>query len=76
MTIVHKANIMKALTGVFLETAREIGKRYEGQVQMDERIVTTNLAPGAILSPPTSPAIPSERMSPNRTALVSHHTSS
>jgi len=39
VTIVHKANIMKALTGVFLETAREIGKRYEGQVQMDERIV-------------------------------------
>jgi isocitrate dehydrogenase (NAD+) len=39
VTIVHKANILKALTGVFLETAREIGKRYEGQVQMDERIV-------------------------------------
>ena len=24
MTIVHKANIMKALTGIFLETAREL----------------------------------------------------
>ena len=35
----HKANILKALTGLFLETAREVGKRYEGRVQVDERIV-------------------------------------
>ena len=35
----HKANILKALTGLFLETAREVGKRYEGRVQADERIV-------------------------------------
>jgi len=27
------------LTGLFLETALEVGKRYEGRVQMDERIV-------------------------------------
>jgi isocitrate dehydrogenase (NAD+) len=39
VTIVHKANILKALTGLFLETAREVGKRYEGRLQMDERIV-------------------------------------
>ena len=39
ITIVHKANVMKALTGLFLETAREVGKRYEGQVEMDDRIV-------------------------------------
>jgi isocitrate dehydrogenase (NAD+) len=39
VTIVHKANILKMLTGLFLETAREVGKRYEGRVQMDERIV-------------------------------------
>ena len=39
VTIVHKANILKALTGLFLETAREVGKRYEGRVQVDERIV-------------------------------------
>ena len=39
VTIIHKANIMKALTGVFLETAREVGKRYEGRVAMDDRIV-------------------------------------
>jgi isocitrate dehydrogenase (NAD+) len=39
VTIVHKANILKALTGLFLETAREVGKRYEGRLQVDERIV-------------------------------------
>jgi isocitrate dehydrogenase (NAD+) len=36
---VHKANILKALTGLFLETAREVGKRYEGRLQVDDRIV-------------------------------------
>jgi isocitrate dehydrogenase (NAD+) len=39
VTVVHKANILKALTGLFLETARDVGKRYEGRVQVDERIV-------------------------------------
>ena len=39
VTIVHKANILKALTGLFLETAKEVGKRYEGRLQVDERIV-------------------------------------
>jgi isocitrate dehydrogenase (NAD+) len=39
VTVVHKANILKALTGLFLETAREVGKLYEGRVQVDERIV-------------------------------------
>jgi isocitrate dehydrogenase (NAD+) len=39
VTVVHKANILKALTGLFLETAREVGKRYEGRVEVDERIV-------------------------------------
>jgi isocitrate dehydrogenase (NAD+) len=39
VTIVHKANILKALTGLFLETAQEIAKRYEGRLQVDERIV-------------------------------------
>jgi isocitrate dehydrogenase (NAD+) len=38
-TIVHNANIMKALTGVFLETARDVAARYEGRVAVDERIV-------------------------------------
>jgi isocitrate dehydrogenase (NAD+) len=39
VTIVHKANILKALTGIFLETAREVGKRYEGRVAIEDRIV-------------------------------------
>ena len=39
VTIVHKANVLKALTGVFLETAREVAKKYDGKVQADDRIV-------------------------------------
>jgi isocitrate dehydrogenase (NAD+) len=39
VTIVHKANILKALSGLFLEAAREVGKRYESRLQVDERIV-------------------------------------
>jgi isocitrate dehydrogenase (NAD+) len=39
VTIVHKANILKALTGIFLDVAREVGKRYEGRIEMDDRIV-------------------------------------
>jgi len=39
VTIVHKANVMKILTGLFLETAREVAKEYEGRVQVDDRIV-------------------------------------
>ncbi|SEQ66410.1 isocitrate dehydrogenase (NAD+) [Solimonas aquatica] len=41
VTVVHKANIMKALTGIFLETARDLylEKRYHGRVQMGEIIV-------------------------------------
>jgi isocitrate dehydrogenase (NAD+) len=39
VTLVHKANILKALTGIFLDAGREIAKEYEGRVAMDERIV-------------------------------------
>lgn len=39
VTIVHKANVLKALTGVFLETAQEVAKEYEGRVAFDDRIV-------------------------------------
>ena len=40
VTIVHKANIMKALTGIFLETARELHQtRYKDLIAMDEVIV-------------------------------------
>jgi isocitrate dehydrogenase (NAD+) len=39
VTIVHKANVLKALTGIFLDTAREVAKKYAGQVESDDRIV-------------------------------------
>jgi isocitrate dehydrogenase (NAD+) len=40
VTVVHKANIMKALTGIFLETAREIhAAEYKDKVAMEEIIV-------------------------------------
>src|ERR1700690_2194388 len=41
VTVVHKANIMKALTGIFLETARDLyaEDRYRDKVQMGEVIV-------------------------------------
>jgi isocitrate dehydrogenase (NAD+) len=39
VTIVHKANVLKALTGVFLDTAQRVAKEYEGRVACDERIV-------------------------------------
>jgi len=39
VTIVHKANVLKALTGIFLDTAREVAKKYADEVQADDRIV-------------------------------------
>jgi isocitrate dehydrogenase (NAD+) len=40
VTIVHKANIMKALTGIFLETGLELyERRYKGQFELDTVII-------------------------------------
>ena len=39
VTIVHKANVLKALTGLFLEAARETGKKYGRKLEIDDRIV-------------------------------------
>jgi isocitrate dehydrogenase (NAD+) len=39
VTIVHKANVLKALTGIFLETAQLVAKEYAGKIAADERIV-------------------------------------
>jgi isocitrate dehydrogenase (NAD+) len=50
ITIVHKANILKALTGLFLETAMEIGKEYEGKLEIEERIVD-NTAMQLVINP-------------------------
>ena len=38
VTLVHKANVLKALTGLFLDAGREVAKKYEGRVAVDERI--------------------------------------
>jgi isocitrate dehydrogenase (NAD+) len=39
VTIVHKANVLKALTGLFLEAAKDVARQYDGRVAVDERIV-------------------------------------
>jgi isocitrate dehydrogenase (NAD+) len=39
VTLVHKANVLKALTGLFLEAGREVAKKYEGRVACDDRII-------------------------------------
>ena len=40
VTIVHKANIMKALTGIFKETAEQMyADKYKGRIEMDSVIV-------------------------------------
>ena len=40
VTIVHKANIMKALTGIFLETAEQLhARKYRDRISMDTVII-------------------------------------
>jgi isocitrate dehydrogenase (NAD+) len=39
VTLVHKANVLKALTGVFLESGQRIAEEYKGRIECDERIV-------------------------------------
>jgi isocitrate dehydrogenase (NAD+) len=39
VTIVHKANILKATSGLFLETAHQVAKEYEGVVAAEDKIV-------------------------------------
>ena len=50
VTIVHKANILKALTGLFLETALDIGKKYESKIKIEECIVD-NCAMQLVINP-------------------------
>ena len=40
VTIVHKANILKILTGLFLETAREVAAKYAGKVELGTGVRT------------------------------------
>jgi len=39
VTAVHKANIMKFTDGLFLHTAQDVAKAFEGEVEFDDRIV-------------------------------------
>lgn len=39
VTIVHKANILKATSGLFLETAHQVAKEYEGVIASEDKIV-------------------------------------
>ncbi len=39
VTVVHKANILKALTGLFLQTVLEVGEKYKSQLKIEDRIV-------------------------------------
>lgn len=39
VTVVHKANILKKLTGLFLETVNEVGEAYAHKIELDDRIV-------------------------------------
>jgi isocitrate dehydrogenase (NAD+) len=50
VTIVHKANILKMVSGLFLEVGRNIAKEYEGRVESNDMIVD-NTAMQLVLRP-------------------------
>jgi isocitrate dehydrogenase (NAD+) len=50
VTIVHKANILKMVSGLFLEVGRAIATEYEGRVESDDMIVD-NTAMQLVLRP-------------------------
>ncbi len=50
VTIVHKANILKMVSGLFLEVGKRIQKEYEGRVQSNDMIVD-NCAMQLVLKP-------------------------
>ncbi len=39
VTVVHKANILKAVSGLFLDVAREVSAEYQGRVEVDDMII-------------------------------------
>ena len=50
VTIVHKANILKMVSGLFLEVGRDVAKEYEGRVASNDMIVD-NTAMQLVLKP-------------------------
>ena len=51
VTIVHKANVLKALTGLFLETGREVGKEYEARGIATEDMIVDACAMKLVMNP-------------------------
>ncbi len=52
LTLVHKANILKFTSGLFLDVGREIAKEYEGRVKFEDRIVDA-MAMQLVIKPET-----------------------
>ena len=50
VTIVHKANILKATSALFLESGRRVAKEYEGVIASDDKIVD-NTAMQLVINP-------------------------
>jgi isocitrate dehydrogenase (NAD+) len=50
VTIIHKANILKMISGLFLEVGRAIAKEYEGSLEMNDLIID-NTAMQMVLRP-------------------------
>ena len=50
VTIVHKANILKATSGLFLEVARRVAEQYAGAIASDDKIVD-NTAMQLVIKP-------------------------
>ena len=50
VTIIHKANILKMISGLFLEVGRAIAKEYEGRLEMNDLIID-NTAMQMVLRP-------------------------
>ena len=52
LTLVHKANILKYSSGLFLEVGREMAREYEGRVVFEDRIVDA-MAMQLVIKPET-----------------------
>jgi isocitrate dehydrogenase (NAD+) len=52
LTLVHKANILKFTSGLFLEVGREMAKEFEGRVAFEDRIVDA-MAMQLVIKPET-----------------------
>src|SRR5258708_7819637 len=50
VTIVHKANILKATSGLFLEVSKRVAEQYAGQIDCDDKIVD-NTAMQLVIKP-------------------------